>query len=95
MDVSAVQRERAGAVMTVVTRQIGSTRTNAAILRDAVAQLTESEISLSSVERLCRRVLKVADRIDPPVRLADPLPQEGARRLLAAMEGLEDVIDRG
>lgn len=82
--------------MTASVRVIDREEVLAAQLRDAVEEFEDSSQGVNARLRFCVQVLKVADRLSPPVRLiTTPLPAEGARRLLAAMESLEDVIDRG
>lgn len=68
----------------------------AAQLRDAVEEFEDSSQGVNARMRFCVQVLKVADRLAPPVRLvASPIPAEGARRLLADLDALPDYIQNG
>lgn len=89
--------------MTVVRLSITPDERRAAELRDAVETLEGSELSLSSVATLCKRVIDVADRLDPPLRVVrdEALLYDveraapGAHRLKVALHSLTEVADRG
>lgn len=70
--------------MSAVTRiTVSQDMRRAAELRDAVERLESSELSISSVATLCKRVIDVADRLDPPLRLVQD------RHLLADIDAAD------
>lgn len=82
--------------MTLSVRLLDREEILAALLRDAVEEFEDSSQGQGARERLCRAVLGVADRLEPPLRLvADPLPPEGARRMLAALDALPAYVEHG
>ena len=89
--------------MTVTRISISQDERRAAELREAVETLEGGELSIGSVSVLCMRVIDVANRLDPPVRVVRDealmfdveRAAPGAHRLKTVFEGLEDVIDRG
>lgn len=65
----------------------------AQLLRNAVEDFEDGALTPASAAAFCIRVLNIADRVDPPLRLVDgPVPARGARRLNAAMGRLEGAI---
>lgn len=82
--------------MSVSVRVLGNEELLAALLRDAAEEFEDSSQGQGARDRFRDAVMGVADRLAPPVRLvADPLPQSGARRLLTALESLEDTMRDG
>lgn len=90
--------------MTVTRISVSQDERRAMELRSAVeACETAPTLDLDAVTILCKRVLDVADRLDPPVRLVrdDALlfdverAAPGAHRMRVALEGLTEVADRG
>lgn len=79
--------------MTTSVRLLDRESILAALLRDAVEEFEDSSQGVGARERFVFAVMGVADRLEPAVRLvADPLPAEGARRLLKALGEQEDYI---
>lgn len=75
---------------------INMAHSHANLLREAVADFEDSSQGEGACRQFCQEILVIADRIEPATRLvAVPLPAEGARRLLAALEAAPDYIERG
>lgn len=82
--------------MTVTRLEVDRDARNAAALRLAVEEFEDADMDEGSAAVLCEAVMGIADRLCPPVRLiSSPLPAEGARRLLRALEDAPTYIEGG
>lgn len=79
--------------MTLSVRLLDREEILAALLRDAVEEFEDSSQGQGARDRFRDAVMSVADRLAPAIRLVStPIPAEGARRLLAALEAQEDYL---